>query len=207
MFIYSSYRSFGIHSRLNAYSPKVKLPVLSPRNSTSLMSPRNRRSIIRNRSSPPTLSPFARHTKSATSSPVVTVRVAPSQPFSPFRSTMQDPTGKSQTPSRHHGMSHVAAVGMNVSLPNKMSSFSRPNDINNQSCVRQSESGDKIDSRRVLAVLQELSRSRKRTRERERGKRFLGDCRDHGVHNTGTYKLVEIHHFSFFIDLNSILSS
>ena len=182
-----NYRSFGIPSRLHGYSPKVKLPVLSPRNSTSLMSPRNRRSMIRNRSSPPSLSPFSRHTRSATNSPVVTVRVAPSQPFSPFRSTMQDPTGKTQPPSRHHGLSQTAGSGMNVSLPpgNKMSSLPRANDMNSQSCVQQSESGDKIDPRRVLAVLQELSRSRKRTRERERGKRLMADCRDHGVHSAG----------------------
>ena len=47
-------------------------------------------------------------------------------------------------------------------------------------CFKQSETGDKIDPRRVLAVLQELSRSRKRTRERERGRRLMGDCRDRG---------------------------
>ena len=107
---------------------------------------------------------------------------------------MPDPTGKSQAPSRHHAMPQTAGGGMNVTLPsaNKLSSFSRPNDMNNQSCVQQSDTGDKIDSRRVLAVLQELSRSRKRTRERERGKRFLGDCRDHGVHNTGTWLILTV---------------
>ena len=146
--------------------------------------------MIRNRSSPPSLSPFSRHTKSATNSPVVTVRVAPSQPFSPFRSSMQDTAGKSQAPSRHHGLPQTGGTGMNVPPGNKMSSMSRANDINNQSCVQQSESGDKIDPRRVLAVLQELSRSRKRTRERERGKRLMGDCRDHGVHSTGTNQIL-----------------
>ena len=53
------------------------------------------------------------------------------------------------------------------------------------SCVQQSAAGDKIDPRRVLAVLQELSRSRKRTRERDRGKRLMADCRDHGPNVTG----------------------
>ena len=47
-------------------------------------------------------------------------------------------------------------------------------------CVKQTETGDKIDPRRVLAVLQDLSRSRKRTRERERGRRLMGDCRERG---------------------------
>ena len=100
---------------------------------------------------------------------------------------MQDPTGKVHATSRHHGLPQTGGSGLNISLPagNKMGSLSTANDINSQSCVQQSESGDKIDPRRVLSVLQELSRSRKRTRERERGKRMMSDCRDHGVHNTG----------------------
>ena len=159
----------------------------------SLMSPRNRRSFIpyRSTSSPPPLSPLSRQAKSATSSPVVTVRVAPSQPFSPFRSTIQEPSSTSQgSSSRHHGMPQSTSNSMNVSLPpgGKITSVPRGNDIHTGgNCVQQSETGDKIDPRRVLAVLQELSRSRKRTRERDRGKRLMGDCREHGGNVTGIH--------------------
>jgi hypothetical protein len=156
------------------------------------MSPRNRRSFIPNRSasSPPPLSPYSRHTKSATASPVVTVRVAPSQPFSPFRSSIQDPASHSQGSTRHHGIPQSATAGLNVTLPSggKIGSLTRNTDLHSVSCVQQSETGDKIDPRRVLAVLQELSRSRKRTRERDRGKRLMNDCRDHGGNPTGIDK-------------------
>ena len=54
-------------------------------------------------------------------------------------------------------------------------------DTNEGGCVQQSENGDKVvDTRKVFAVLQEISRSRKRTRERERGRRLMSDCRDRG---------------------------
>ena len=183
-------RSLGNYSRINLNSPRTKLPILSPRNSVALMSPRNRRSFIPNRStsSPAPLSPFTRHSKSAASSPTVTVRVAPSQPFSPFRSTIQDPTSNLQGPSRHHGMSQPAPSGMHIGHPSggKISSVTRGSDVHvGGSCVQHSETGDRIDPRRVLAVLQELSRSRKRTRESHRGKRLIGDCRDLGSNVTG----------------------
>ena len=155
------------------------------------MSPRNRRSFIPNRStsSPPPLSPYSRNNKSATSSPIVTVRVAPSQPFLPFQSSIQEPASHSQGSTRHHGIPKSAITGLNVTLPSvgKIGSLNRNNDLHGVSCVQQSETGDKIDPRRVLAVLQELSRSRKRTRERDRGKRLMNDCRDHGGNATGIY--------------------
>ena len=154
------------------------------------MSPRNRRSFIPNRSasSPPPLSPHSRHTKSATASPVVTVRVAPSQPFSPFRSSIQEQTSHSQVPTRQHVVQQSTSTGVHIthSSGGKLGSLNRNNDFHASSCVQQSETGDTIDSRRVLAVLQELSRSRKRTRERDRGKRMMGDCRDHERIATGS---------------------
>ena len=106
-----------------------------------------------------------------------------------IRSTIQETTSNSQGPPRHHGIPPSTAGGVNVTLSSggKISSLPRNNDLHTNSCVQQSETGDKIDPRRVFAVLQELSRSRKRTRERDRGKRLLGDCRDHGVNGAGTY--------------------
>ena len=154
----------------------------------SMMSPRNRRSFFPNRSisSPPPLSTPSYQSKSAAASPVVTVRVAPSQPFSPFRSTIQEPSSQSSA-SHLHGMQQSTTNGGSVNLPSrKMTSgvcVSRGNELHQggtSGCVKQSETGDKIDPKRVLEVLQELSRSRKRTRERERGRRLMGDCRERG---------------------------
>ena len=156
------------------------------------MSPRNRRSLIPNRSSSAAGTSFSRKAKSAAASPVATVRVAPSQPFSPFRSTIQEPVLSSQGPGRHHGIAHTATtnIGASLATSGKMNSLSRNIDMQSgASCVQQSAAGDKIDPRRVLAVLQELSRSRKRTRERDRGKRLMADCRDHGPNVTGTMYL------------------
>ena len=100
---------------------------------------------------------------------------------------MQETVSTSQGLSQHHVLAQSGSNGVNATISSgtKITSVSRCNDLQTGSCVQQTETGDKIDPRRVLAVLQELSRTRKRTRDRDRGKRLISDCRDPGGSVTG----------------------